>query len=293
MDTKRKKDILNGLQKFRTGQLEKFKKTVIDLVEKLHWRKLKKFKDSWDIPKKGFQNSKKLEDWYKEVQIKHPEKKYDVIFIEVEEFHIIEENKIVDTAYSVLFEENPRVVNLGNLPEIVFDHEVKTFMNELNLDPDWATLFKQYLLFGRESIEAVRVPSVVVTERITYGKKLQQLEHRIALNISPNTPIDEIQLLWKPIVAKLQNKIKGSWLYKRRKSKLQPLLERLINLDIEDQKRGIHRSDYKKAEILFGELDKDPKYRDLEPKKIGEIENKRVKLIVNLRRHYKKLLLSQ
>jgi len=291
-DKKQKEGDDTKLQQFRIKQLNDFKIKIIIPIEKLHWKKIKKFKDDWGIKTRELKNDKKLEKWYKEVQIKHPNKKYNVSIFEVEKFHEIEDEKIINTIHSDFVESEPRIISLGDSPEVVFDYEVKLLMNQLNLDLYWGKLFKQYLLFGNDQINSVKNPSIDVTERITYGKNPQQLEHRIALNISTNTSLEEIQLFWDQIVEPLQQKIKGHWLNKKRKTKLQPLLEKLIDLDIEDQRTGIHRSDYEKADILFGSIDDNKKYNNWSSERIKRLENKRIKQIINLRHHCHKYLLS-
>ncbi|MFA6016560.1 MAG: hypothetical protein WC744_00540 [Patescibacteria group bacterium] len=292
-DGKQKESATTKLQKFRIKQLNDFKTKVIVPIEKLHWKEIKKFKDDWGIKTRELKNNKILKKWLKEIQTKYPNKKYSVLIFEVEKFHEIEDEKIIHTVHSDFVELEPRITFLGDSPKIVFDYEVKLLMNQLNLDLYWIKLFKQYLLFGRDQIDSIRNPSLDVTERITYGKNPQQLEHRIALNISPNTSLEEIQLLWDKIIKPLQIKIRGHWLNKKRITKLQPLLEKLIDLDIEDQKTGIHRSDYEKADILFGSIDDNKKYNNWSPERIKRLENKRIKRIANLRRQYNKFLISQ
>ena len=289
---RQKEDIVNKLLQFRIKQLNYFKTKIIEPIEKLNWKKIKYFRRGWGIKISKLKNTQKLKKWYEEIQDKHPDKKYNVLVFEVEKFHEIEGGQVKNTLHSDSIELEPRITNLGDKPEVVFDHEVKIIMNELNLDPDWASLFKHYLLFGKSSIKSATNLSGVISERITYGKKLQAIEHRIALNISPNTPLEEIELLWNPVITKLQNTIRGGWLKRKRESELDPLLEKLINIDMEDERKGQKRSEYEKADILFGELDKNDQYKDLEPEKLGEIETNRVKQIVNLRYRYRKILLS-
>ncbi|MFH0772895.1 MAG: hypothetical protein V1922_01115 [bacterium] len=292
-DEKKKEESILKLKKFRVEQLNNFKVKVLAPVEKLHWKIIEGFRDEWGIPHEGIQTNTELEEWYAQVQIKHPEKKYDVVYKKEEDFHIIEDDAIVDTIHLAQFEEQPYVMNLGNSPQAVLDYEVKMLMNKLNLDHDWAKLFKQYLLFKRDLITSVRNPSIDITEVKTFDKNSQPLEHRIALNITPNTSIDEMQMLWNLIIEPLQQKIRGHWLTKKRKSPLQPLLEKLIELDMEDQRTDIHRSDYEKADLLFGSIDDNEKYNTWSEDKRNKLENKRIRQVANLRRQYKKLLPTQ
>lgn len=282
MDRKREK-------KQKANSLGKFLKLVIIPIEKLYWREIDEFRKNWEIPGDGFKTDKELKNWYTTLQKKHPEKKYDVIYREHEIVYEIEEGKITSMTPLDYFEKYPRILELGNKLDAIFDYEVRLLMNKCNLDFEWAKLFKQYLLSGRHSVKSIRSPSFIVTERISVDKDGNEIDHKFAFNASPNTKLKEIALIADSLFKDIRNHTKGYWLGKRRYAKSTQILENLMTLETSDEKRKVKRSISKKGDLLFGNLVYDPKYAKLSDEEFAKTEASRIRKIKNLRRHYLKL----
>jgi hypothetical protein len=278
---------------YRLSKLENFLKLVIIPIEKLRWKEIEEFRKDWEIPSCGFKTDTKLKNWYKAQQKKYLNKKDCIVYFENEIVYEIENGKIANIIPLDFLEKYPRVLELGHKLEAVFDHDVRLLMNKLELDYDWAKLFKQYLLFGKHSIKSVRSPSVFISERICVDENGEEVDHKFSFNISPNTQIEEINLLNNFIVKHIREHTKNSWLGKRRKSKSLPILEKLIDLETNDEKRNIKRSNSKKGDRLFGNLVDDPRFSQLSDDDFAKEDAIRIKKIKNLRRHYPKLKPSQ
>jgi len=279
--------------KQKLGSLEKFLKLVIIPIEKLCWREIDEFRKNWEIPEDGFKTEKKLKQWYKTFQKKHPEKKYNVVYREQEIVYEIEDGKITHMIPLDYFEKHPRLLKLGNKLDAVFDYEVRLLMNKCNLDFEWARLFKQYLLSGRHSPKAVRSPSFIVSERICIDENGNEVDHKLSFNASPNTKLKEIALTADSLFKDIRNHTKGFWLGKKRNTKSKPMLEKLITLETSDQKRQIKRSNTRKSDLLFGNLVDDPRFSKLNDDVFAKEDITRIKKIKNLRRHYSRLKRSQ
>lgn len=288
-DSKNKVDFIN----YRLSKLDDFLKLVIIPIEKLRWREIEEFKKDWGIPSCGFKTDTKLKNWYKAQQKKYLNKKDCIVYFENEIVYEIEDGKITNIIPIDFLEKYPRVLELGHKLEAVFDHNIRLLMNKLDLDYDWTKLFKQYLLFGKHSIKSVRSPSVFISERICVDENGEEVDHKFSFNISPNTQIKEINLLNNFIVKHIREHTKNSWLGKRRKSKSLPILEKLIDLETNDEKRNIKRSNSRKGDLLFGNLIEDPRFTKLSDEEFTKTETTRIKKIKNLRRHYPKLKPSQ
>lgn len=286
MDGKREK-------KQKATSLDKFLKLVIIPIEKLYWREIDEFRKNWEIPGDGFKTDKELENRYATFQKKHPEKKYDVVYREQEIVYEIEDGKITSMIPLDYFEEYPRILELGNNLDAVFDHEVRLLMNKFNLDFEWAKLFKQYLLFGRHSVKSVRSPNFIISERICVDENGEEIDHKFSFNASPNTKVNEISSINDILFKDIRKHSKGFWLGKRRNTKSKPILEKLINLETSDEKRNIKRSNTKKGDLLFGNLVDDPRSFKLSDEEFSKEDTTRIKKIKNLRRHYPKLKPTQ
>jgi len=280
-------------EKQKLGSLEKFLKLVIIPIEKLCWREIDEFRKDWQIPGDGFITEKELENWYNTIQKIIPKKKYNVVYREQEIVYEIEDGKIINMIPLDYFEKHPRLLELGNKLDAVFNHEVRLLMNKFNLDFEWAKLFKQYLLFGRHSVNAVRSPSFIVSERICVDENGNEVDHKFSFNASPNTKLNEIFSINDLLFKDIRKHSKGFWLGKRRNTKSKPILEKLINLETRDQKRHIKRSNTKKGDLLFGNLVDDPRSSKLSDDEFAKEDITRIKKIKNLRRHYPKLKPSQ
>lgn len=286
MDRKREK-------KQKANSLEKFLKLVIIPIEKLCWREIDEFRKDWQIPGNGFITEKELENWYNTIQKIIPKKKYNVVYREHEIVYEVEDGKIVNMIPLDYFEKYPRILELGNNLDAVFDHEVRLLMNKFNLDFEWAKLFKQYLLFGRYSVKSVRSPNFIVSERICVDENGEEVDHKFSFNASPNTQLKEISSLNDSLFKDIHNNTKGYWLGKKRNTKSKPILEKLINLETSDEKRNIKRSNSRKGDLLFSNLIDDPRFAKLSDEDFAKTETTRIKKIKNLRRHYSKLKPSQ
>ena len=191
------------------------------------------------------------------------------------------------------FEKHPRLLELGNKLDVVFDYEVRLLMNKCNLDFEWAKLFKQYLLSGRHSLKAVRSPSFIVSERICIDENGNEVDHKFSFNASPNTKLKEISLITDHLFKDIRKHSKGFWLGQKRYTKSKPILEKLINLETSDQKKHIKRSNTRKSDLLFGNLVDDPRFSKLSDDEFAKEDMTRIKKIKNLRRHYSRLKRSQ
>jgi len=276
-------------KKQKISSLDKFLKLVIIPIEKLYWREIDEFRKNWQIPGDGFKTDKELKNWHSTFQKKHPEKKYNVVYSEQEIVYEIEDGKITHITPLDYFEKHPRILDLGNKLDAVFDYEVRLLMNKCNLDFEWAKLFKQYLLFNRHSVKSVRSPSFVVSERICVDENGIEVDHKFSFNASPNTKLKEIALIVDSLFKDIRNHTKGFWLGKRRRVKSTQILEKLINIETSDKKRNIRRSISKKGDLLFGNLVYDPKYAKMSDEEFAKTEATRIRKIKNLRRHYSKL----
>jgi len=286
MDRKKEK-------KQKTDSLDKFLKLVIIPIEKLCWREIDEFRKDWQIPGEGFKTDKELKSWYATIQKKHPKKKYNVVYCEHEIVYEIEDGKIVNMIPLDYFEKHPRLLELGNKLDAVFDYEVRLLMNKCNLDFEWAKLFKQYLLFDRHSPKAIRSPSFIVSERICIDENGNEVDHKFSFNTSPNTKLKEIALTTDSLFKDIRNHTKGFWLGKKRNTKSKPILEKLIDIETTDEKRNVKRSNSKKGDRLFGDLVEDPRFSKLSDKDFAKTDAARIKKIKNLRRHYSRLKRSQ
>jgi len=280
-------------EKLKLGSLEKFLELVIIPIEKLCWWEIDKFRKNWEIPEDGFKTEKELKQWYKTIQKKHPEKEYNVVYREHEIVYEIEKGKIISMIPLDYFEKHPRILELGNKLDAVFDYEVRLLMNKCNLDFEWAKLFKQYLLFGRHSLKAIRSPSFMVSERICIDENGEEVDHKFSFNASPNTNLKEKSSITDHLFKDIRNHTKGFWLGKKRNTKSKPILEKLITLETSDQKRQIKRSNTRKSDLLFGNLVDDPRFSKLNDDEFAKEDITRIKKIKNLRRHYSKLKSSQ
>jgi len=286
MDRKKEK-------KQKVNSLDKFLKLVIIPIEKLCWKEIDEFKKDWQIPGDGFIEEKELKNWYNTIQKIIPEKKYKVVYREQEIVYEVENGQIVNMIPLDYFEKYPRILELGNKLEAVFDYEVRLLMNKFNLDYEWAKLFKQYLLFGRHSIKSVRSPNFIVSERICVDENGEEVDHKFSFNASPNTPLKEISSITDRLFKDIRNHTQGYWLGKKRNTKSKPILEKLINLETNDEKRNVKRSNSKKGDRLFGNLVDDPRFSQLSDDDFAKMDATRIKKIKNLRRHYPKLKPSQ
>ncbi|HLC94385.1 MAG TPA: hypothetical protein VJH96_02360 [Patescibacteria group bacterium] len=286
MDRKKEK-------KQKVDSLDKFLKLVIIPIEKLYWREIDEFRRDWQILGNGFIEEKKLKNWYNTIQKIIPKKKYNVVYYEHEIVYEIEDGKIVNMIPLDYFEKYPRILELGNKLEAVFDYEVRLLMNKFNLDYEWAKLFKQYLLFGRHSIKFVRSPNFIVSERICVDENGEEVDHKFSFNASPNTPLKKISSITDRLFKDIRNHTQGYWLGKKRNTKSKPILEKLINLETTDQKRNIRRSNTRKSDLLFGNLVDDPRFSKSSDEDFAKEDTIRIKKIKNLRRHYPKLKPSQ
>lgn len=276
-------------KKQKTNSLDKFLKLVIIPIEKLCWREIDEFRKDWQIPGDGFITEKELENWYNTIQKIIPKKKYNVVYREHEIVYEIEDGKIISMTPLDYFEKYPRILELGNKLDAVFDHEIRLLMNKFNLDYEWAKLFKQYLLFGRHSVKSVRTPSFYVSERISIDENGEEVDHKFSFNASPNTKMSEISSINDVLFRDIRKHSKGFWLGKRRNTKSKPILEKLINLETSDEKRNIKRSNTRKGDLLFGNLVDDPRFSKLSDDEFAKKDASRIKKIKNLRRHLSKL----
>lgn len=286
MDRKKEK-------KQKVNNLENFLNLVIIPIEKLRWKEIDEFRKDWQIPGDGFITEKELENWYNTIQKIIPKKKYNVVYREHEIVYEIEDGKIISMIPLDYFEKYPRVLELGNNLDAVFDQEVRLLMNKCNLDFEWAKLFKQYLLFGRHSVKSVRSPNFIVSERICVDENDEEIDHKFSFNASPNTQLKEISSVTDHLFKDIRKHSKGFWLGKIRNTKSKPILEKLINLETRDQKRHIKRSNTKKGDLLFGNLVDDPRSSKLSDDEFAKKDASRIKKIKNLRRHLSKLKPSQ
>jgi len=277
----------------KVNSLDKFLKLVIIPIEKLCWREIDEFRKDWQIPGDGFITEKELENWYNTIQKIIPKKKYNVVYREQEIVYEVEDGKIVNMIPLDYFEKYPRILELGNKLDAVFDHEVRLLMNKFDLDFEWAKLFKQYLLFGRHSVKSVRSPNFIVSERICVDENGEEVDHKFSFNASPNTKLKEISSITDHLFKDVRNHSKGFWLGKRRNTKSKPILEKLINLETRDQKRHIKRSNTNISDFLFGNLVDDPQSSKLSDDEFAKKDATRIKKIKNLHRHYPKLKPSQ
>lgn len=280
-------------KKQKATSLDKFLKLVIIPIEKLRWKEIDEFRKDWEIPGDGFKTDKKLNYWYKTIQKRIPKKKYNIVYHEQEIVYEVEDGKIIHMIPLDYFEKYPRIFELGNKLDAVFDHEVRLLMNKFNLDYEWAKLFKQYLLLGKHSVKSVRTPSFFVSERICVDENGEEVDHKFSFNASPNTQLKEISSLNDSLFKDIHNNTKGYWLGKKRNTKSKPILEKLINLETSDEKRNIKRSNSRKGDLLFGNLIDDPRFAKLSDEDFAKTETTRIKKIKNLRRHYPKLKPSQ
>ena len=279
--------------KQKVSSLDKFLKLVIIPIEKLRWREIDEFRRDWEISGDGFKTEEELKNWYKTIQKRIPKKKYNVVYREQEIVYEVEDGQIVNMIPLDYFEKYPRILELGNKLESVFDYEVRLLMNKFNLDYEWAKSFKQYLLFGRHSIKSVRSPNFIVSERICVDENGEEVDHKFSFNASANTPLKEISSITDRLFKDIRNHTQGYWLGKKRNTKSKPILEKLINLETTDQKRNIRRSNTRKSDLLFGNLVDDPRFSKSSDEDFAKEDTIRIKKIKNLRRHYPKLKPSQ
>lgn len=211
----------NGKQKaFETYQNKYigrlFKEELKPLLEK-YKGEINAFRNEWLLTSRIIRTEKEYQEWLEIIEKKLGYKKTKVAYFEEEEGHTLKGYDTVAIELFTLMEESPRITPQGDSLEAVFDYRFRQLMRKLGIDPDWYGLFLNYIFTGKINLKLIGHPNIEITERFLFGPENDEIDHRISLNVGPNTRIEEVKKAWRYIVKPLQGKMKALWKGKERK----------------------------------------------------------------------------
>lgn len=210
----KKQKAFNSYQKEYIGRL--FKEELKPLLKK-HKEEIKKFRKEWLLTNRKIETEKDYRDWLELIEKKLQHKKFKVFYFEEEEGHTLEGYDTVAIELFTLMEESPRIYPQGDSPEAVFDYRLRQLMRKLGIDPDWRGLFLNYIFAEEINLKLVGHPNIEVTERFLFGSENDEIDHRISLNIGPNTRLEEVKKVFRFVVKPLQKSMKALWKGKTRR----------------------------------------------------------------------------
>ncbi len=210
-----------------------FKEEIEPLFQK-YGKEIEEFRKEWLLGDKAIKTDEDYQSWLREIEDRLQGKKTEIAYFEEEEGHTLEGYDTVAIELFTLMEENPRILPQGDSVQSVFDYRFRQLMRKLAIDPDWYGLFLNYLFTGEINLDLIGHPNIEVSERFLFGPESDELDHKISLNVGPNTRLDDVKKVWRFVVKPLQKEIKALWKGKGRKK---PAMEKALEM-IKLQKQG-------------------------------------------------------
>jgi len=219
-----------AFRSYRNDYLKKFFNQDLKLVLQKREKNIDAFRKRWKLNKQRITTQKEYDVWLSTIEQKLAKRKQQISYLEEEELHVLKGYKTVGIEFELLREDYPRIIRQGNSLEVVFDYELRKLMRRIDIDPDWWPVFRHYILSERIILTAVSHPNIEVTERLLFGPDNREIDHKISLNIGPNTRLNEIKYAWRFIVEPLQKKIKARWKGKNREKPTVKIALHMLNL---------------------------------------------------------------
>lgn len=219
---------------YRKGYIGRLFKEEIKPILQKYGEEINAFRKEWLLEARTIKTEQDYQSWLNVIENRLKSKKTDIAYFEEEEGLTLNGYDVTAIELFTLMEENPRILPQGNSPRSVFDYRLRQLMRKLGIDPDWYGLFLNYLFTGEINLELISHPNIEVTERFMFGPESDELDHRITLNVGPNTRLDDVKKVWRFVIEPLQKKTKAFWKGKVRKK---PTMETAMKM-LELQKQG-------------------------------------------------------
>lgn len=226
----KKNEKQKAFEEYQKKYIGKFLKEELSFLLKRHEKEIDAFRKEWRLTNRKIKTEKDYKNWLKEIEKKLKDKKFEVAYFEEEEGHTLKGYDTVAIELFTLMEESPRIYPQGDSPEAVFDYRLRQLMRKLGIDPDWYGLFLNYLYSGEINLKLVSHPNIEITERFLFGPENDEIDHRISLNIGPNTRLEEVKKVWRFIVEPLQKKMKALWKGKTREKPTKEIALKMLKL---------------------------------------------------------------
>lgn len=230
MAMRKKNKKQKAFEEYQKKYIGKFLKGELTLLLKKHQKEIDNFRKEWRLTKRKIKTAKDYQNWLKEIEKELKDRKFEVAYFEEEEGHTLKGYDTVAIELFTLMEESPRITPQGDSLKAVFDYRFRQLMRKLGIDPDWYGLFLNYIFTGEINLKFVGHPNIEVTERFIFGPENDEIDHRISLNIGPNTRKEEIDNVWKFIVEPLQKTMKSLWKGKIRKRPTHKIALKMLKL---------------------------------------------------------------
>lgn len=233
--TRRKINAEEAFRSYRNGYLKRLFDQDLKLVLKKQSKTIVKFRKRWKLDKQQITTQNEYDVWLNTIEKTLAKRKQEISYIEEEESHVLLGYKTVGIEFELLSEDYPRIIRQGDSLEAVFDYELRKLMRQIDIDPDWWPVFRHYILSRRIVLTTVSHPNIEITERLLFGPDNREIDHKISLNIGPNTRLKEIKYAWRFIVEPLQKKIKARWKGKTREKPTLKIALRMLALANKDK----------------------------------------------------------
>ena len=206
-----------------------FKQDFRDRVRK-YKKEINPFRKEWLLAGRKIKTDYDYQCWLKETEEKLSYKRFKIDYFEEEEGHTLQGYDTVAIELFTLMENSPRITSQGNSVASVFDYRFRQLMRKVGIDPDWYGLFLNYLFTDKFDPKLITRPNIEVTERFLYGPENDEIDHRLSLNIGPNTRKEDVDSLWQFVIEPLQKKMKSLWKGTTRKKPTRKIALRMLRL---------------------------------------------------------------
>ncbi len=187
----------------------------ITLKLRLNQKLIKGFRERWKIPPDGFPSLEEAKTWWNNLDKIAPELIRDVAYYEEEKYYFLRKFTFAYTRTNEELGEQPRLTVISSNAQAVFDQELKMILILLHLDPDLHLPIRDYITWGKATLDAIENTGIMVSERITSVPGFGEVERRISLNCGVNTDEDDLSDIYHHFMRSLQRDIfgfmKGKW----------------------------------------------------------------------------------
>ena len=275
-----------AFEEYRIKYFKGFLKNIYPQLCKKHKGRIEIFREEWKIPKQGLKTEKEYQSWLQKIEKEIPHKKQAVEYLEIEEYHVIEGFETIAIDYPLLTEENPRIIPQGDSLETVFNLGIKRLISEFGIDPESYPFLRYFILFNDVSVQTITDTGIKLSEKILFSGDAEPVDYSISISFGPNTEWEDLKKFWDLRIEELRKDLEGFWKENVKASKYDYLLPKLAKLDAKSKKKNVVLTDYEIAEVLFGDVYTNEKYKSLSDKEKGQIENNQRRIVRNLRYRY-------
>ena len=217
-------------KKFQTYYFNKyFKQDFRDRVRK-YKKEINLFRKEWLLAGRKINTDYDYQCWLKEIEEKLSHKRSRIDYFEEEEGHTLKGYDTVAIELFTLMENWPRITSQGNSVASVFDYRFRQLMRKVGIDPDWYGLFLNYLFIDKVDPELITHPNIEVSERFLFGPENDEIDHRLSLNIGPNTRKEDVDNIWQFVIKPFQKKMKSLWKGTTRKKPTRKIALKMLML---------------------------------------------------------------